>query len=65
MGGIDLGHNLAKEEQKESKENGETNELQPIGTSEVDDMCEEIVAEHDNSHIHQVVGDENSGEGAL
>ena len=65
LGGIDLGHDLAKEQQEESQQDGNDEELQPVGRAKVDDMAEEIVTEHDDRHVHQVVGDKNGGQRPL
>ena len=65
VGGIHLGHNLAEKKQKECEQYRQTYKLQPISPSEIHDMGKEIVAEHDDGNVHQIVGDEDSGKCAL
>ena len=56
---IYLGHNFTKEQQQESEYDGNAEELKPIGTTKVDDMCKKIVAQDDDSNINQIVGNQN------
>ena len=65
LAAIDLRHNLAEEQQQERQQHGDTDELQPIGTAEVHRMREEIIAEHDDGDVHQVVGNQNRRQGPL
>ena len=65
MGGIHLGHYLTEKQEEEGEEDGDAQELQPICTTEVDDMGKEIVTEHDDGYIHQVIGDEDSGKSEI
>ena len=62
LSGIDLGHDFAKQQQEESQQNGNHDELQPIGRTKIDDVTEEIIAEHDDRHVHQVVGNQDGGQ---
>ena len=55
-----LGHDFAKEQQKECKEDGEDEELQPIGSrTKVYHVGKHVVKQHDYGNIHKVVCDEN------
>jgi len=65
LAAVDLGHDLAEEEQEEREQDGDDEELEPDGITEVDGMADEIVAEHDDGHVHQVVGDEDRGQQSL
>ena len=62
---VDFRHNFAKEQQDESQQNGDHEKLQPHGSAEVHDMGEEVVAQHDDGHIHQIVGNQNGSQRAL
>ena len=60
-----LWHNLAKEQDKESENDGNAQEFNPIGTTEIDNLRKEIVAEHDDGDIDQIVGNQYGGQCAL
>ena len=61
----DLGHDLAEEQQEEGEQDGDADELQPVGFSEIDKVTEDVVAEHDDGHVDEVVGNQDGGQGAL
>ena len=56
LAAIDLRHYLAEEQQKESQDDSDADKLQPIGTTETHRVGDEVVAEHDDGDVHQVVG---------
>ena len=65
LAAINLGHNLAKEQQQEGEQHRHTDKLQPPRRTEVDGMVEEIGAEHDDGDVYQIVGNQDGGQRAL
>ena len=63
--GIDLWHNLTKEQQQERQQNSNHHKLQPVSRTESEYLCEEIVAEHDDRDVHQIVGNQDGGQRTL
>ena len=59
MPAIDFGHDLSEEQQEEGQDDRDTDESQPRRVSEVYDTVEDIIAQHDDGDVDQVVGDEN------
>ena len=59
---VNLRHDLTKEQEQKRQQNGDDDELQPLGISEVYPTAEEVVAEHDDGDVDHVVTDEDRGE---
>ena len=58
LSSIDLRHDFAKEQQEERQQNSDEQELQPVGAAEVNDVRDEIVEQHDDGDVHQIVGNQ-------
>ena len=58
LSGIDLRHDFAEKQQEERQQNGDEQELQPIRPAKVNDMRDEIVEQHDDGDVHQIVGNQ-------
>ena len=65
LSAIDFGHDLAKKKQEERKQHRDTHKLEPLGRAKVYHAGKEIVAQHDDGHVDQVVGNENGGQRTL
>ena len=59
---VDFGHDFSEEQQEKSQDDRDTDESQPRRVSEVYDTVEDIIAQHDNGDVDQVVGDEDGGQ---
>ena len=62
---VDLRHNLAEQQQQECEQYRDAQEMQPIGIAKVDDMCKEVVAQHDDGDVDQIVGNQDRGQRAF
>ena len=60
-----LRHNLAEEQQKERQQHGYAQKLQPHSVAKVDELSKDIIAQHDDGHVNEVVGNENGCQRAL
>ena len=65
VGGIHLWHYLSEKKQKECEQYSQAYKLQPISPTEIHYMGKEVVAEHNDGNIYQIVDDENRGKRAL
>ena len=62
---IDLGHDFAEEQQEEGEDDGDAEKLEPQCLAEVHHIRKDIVAEHDDGDVDQVVGDKDCSQRAL
>ena len=65
LSAIHLRHDFAKQKQQKSKQNRNHDKLYPIGITKAYRMGKEIVAKHNDGHIHQIVRNKNSGQCAF
>lgn len=55
LSAVDLWHNFTKKKKKESKDDRDAQKLQPR-LLEGNQLSENIIAKHDDHHVHKVVG---------
>ena len=60
----DLGHDLAEEQEEEGEQDGDAEHLEPSGL-EGDEPAKEIVEQHDDHHVDEVVGYQDGSQCAL
>ena len=65
LGTVNLGGNFSKEEQQEREQHRHEEELHPLGRAEIHQLHKEIVEQHDNGHVHQIVADQDGGQQTL
>ena len=56
LGRVNFRHNLTKQQKQEGEQDGHKKEFQQTAISENQSFTEKEIQQHDDSHIHEIVG---------
>ena len=65
LGRVNFRHNLTKQQKQEGEQDGHKKEFQQTAISENQSFTEKEIQQHDDSHIHEIVGYQNRSKQTL